>query len=93
LVQHLQPFQLPRPPPRMMSATKSHQFTLTTVPLEQYFGNIRLGQGSGFMWKIGEQYYLVTRTAGGNGFASMRLRGPIVVLFFTLLARPLFRGL
>lgn len=35
-------------------------FTLTTVPLEQYFGETRLGQGTGFMWQIGEQYYLVT---------------------------------
>ncbi len=36
------------------------QFTLTTVPLEQYFNDTRLGQGTGFMWKIQEQYYLVT---------------------------------
>jgi hypothetical protein len=36
------------------------QFTLTTVPLEQYFNETRLGQGTGFMWKIQEQYYLVT---------------------------------
>jgi trypsin-like peptidase len=36
------------------------QFTLTTVPLEQYFDGTRLGQGTGFMWKIQEQYYLVT---------------------------------
>lgn len=36
------------------------QFTLTTVPLEQYFNNTRLGQGTGFMWKSQEQYYLVT---------------------------------
>ena len=28
------------------------QFTLTTVPLEQYFNDTRLGQGTGFMWKI-----------------------------------------
>ncbi|TYL89968.1 trypsin-like peptidase domain-containing protein [Bradyrhizobium rifense] len=36
------------------------QFTLTTVPLEQYFNDTRLGQGTGFMWKIQEKYYLVT---------------------------------
>jgi hypothetical protein len=36
------------------------QFTLTTVPLEQYFDDTPLGQGTGFMWKIGDQYYLVT---------------------------------
>jgi hypothetical protein len=36
------------------------QFTLTTVPLEQFFNNTRLGQGTGFMWKIQDQYYLVT---------------------------------
>jgi len=40
--------------------TTLHQFTLTTVPLEQYFINTRLGQGTGFMWKIQNQYYLVT---------------------------------
>ncbi|HWF96117.1 MAG TPA: hypothetical protein VG291_14265 [Xanthobacteraceae bacterium] len=40
--------------------TALDQFTLTTVPLEQYFGETRLGQGTGFMWKIQEQYYLVT---------------------------------
>jgi hypothetical protein len=34
------------------------QFTLTTSPLEQYFGATRLGQG-GFVWKLQEQYYLV----------------------------------
>jgi len=34
--------------------------TLTTIPLEQYFNNIRLGHGTGFTWKIGDQYYLVT---------------------------------
>jgi hypothetical protein len=36
------------------------QFTLTTVPLEQYFNETPLGQGTGFMWKTREQYYLVT---------------------------------
>jgi hypothetical protein len=40
--------------------TTLDQFTLTTVPLEQYFINTRLGQGTGFMWKIENQYYLVT---------------------------------
>jgi hypothetical protein len=36
------------------------QFTLTTVPLEQYFEQTRLGQGTGFMWLLRDQYYLVT---------------------------------
>jgi hypothetical protein len=40
--------------------TMLDQFTLTTVPLEQYFGETRLGQGTGFMWLIRDQYYLVT---------------------------------
>jgi len=40
--------------------TTLDQFTLTTVPLEQYFNDTRLGQGTGFMWKIQEKYYLVT---------------------------------
>ena len=40
--------------------TELDQFSLTAVPLEQYFNKTRLGQGTGFMWKIGEQYYLVT---------------------------------
>jgi hypothetical protein len=40
--------------------TRLDQFTLTTIPLEQYFNNTRLGQGTGFVWKVGEQHYLVT---------------------------------
>ena len=36
------------------------QFTLTAVPLEQYFNETRLGQGTGFLWKVEEQHYLVT---------------------------------
>jgi hypothetical protein len=36
------------------------QFILTTIPLEQYFNDTPLGQGTGFMWKIQEQFYLVT---------------------------------
>jgi hypothetical protein len=40
--------------------TKLDQFTLTTVPLEQYFNNTPLGQATGFIWKIREQHYLVT---------------------------------
>jgi S1-C subfamily serine protease len=35
-------------------------FTLATVPLEQYFGETRLGHGTGFMWKKEKQFYLVT---------------------------------
>lgn len=40
--------------------TTLDQFTLTTVPLEQYFDDTPLGQGTGFMWKLRDQYYLVT---------------------------------
>jgi hypothetical protein len=40
--------------------TKLDQFTLTTIPLEQYFNNIPLGQATGFIWKVREQHYLVT---------------------------------
>jgi hypothetical protein len=37
-----------------------NQFTLTTIPVEQYFNNSPLGQGTGFIWKKLEQHYLVT---------------------------------
>ena len=37
-----------------------NQFSLTTIPLEQYFNNTRLGQGTGFVWKQREHHYLVT---------------------------------
>ncbi len=40
--------------------TNIDSFTLTTVPLEQYFNQTPLGHGTGFMWKSQEQYYLVT---------------------------------
>jgi hypothetical protein len=40
--------------------TELDQFTLTTVPLEQYFNDTRLGHGTGFMWKVRDQHYLVT---------------------------------
>lgn len=40
--------------------TQLDQFTLTTIPLEQYFDEMPLGQGTGFMWKIGDRHYLVT---------------------------------
>ena len=40
--------------------TKLDQFTLTTVPLEQYFNNTFLGHGTGFVWKAKERHYLVT---------------------------------
>jgi hypothetical protein len=36
------------------------QFSLTTVPLEQYFNETRLGHGTGFIWQVEDQYYLVT---------------------------------
>jgi hypothetical protein len=37
-----------------------NHFSLTTIPLEQYFNDTRLGQGTGFVWKQREQHYLVT---------------------------------
>jgi hypothetical protein len=37
-----------------------NQFSLATIPLEQYFNDTRLGQGTGFVWKQREQYYPVT---------------------------------
>jgi hypothetical protein len=40
--------------------TRLDQFTLTTIPLEQYFNDTQLGQGTGFVWKVGERNYLVT---------------------------------
>jgi hypothetical protein len=36
------------------------RLTLSTVPLEQYFNDTRLGQGTGFMWRAGARDYLVT---------------------------------
>jgi hypothetical protein len=40
--------------------TRLDQFTLTTIPLEQYFDDTRLGHGTGFVWKARDQHYLVT---------------------------------
>ncbi len=41
--------------------TKLDPFTLATVPLELYFNDTSLdAHATGFMWKIGPQYYLVT---------------------------------
>jgi hypothetical protein len=37
-----------------------NQFSLTTIPLQQYFDDTKLGQGTGFVWKLREQHYLVT---------------------------------
>lgn len=39
---------------------KLDQFTLTAVPLEQYFNDVRLGHGTGFVWMFGEKYCVVT---------------------------------
>ena len=36
------------------------RLTLSTVPLEQYFNDTRLGQGTGFMWRAEKRDYLVT---------------------------------
>lgn len=40
--------------------TTIDQFTLATVPLELFFGDMQLGQGTGFVWRVQERYYLVT---------------------------------
>jgi len=40
--------------------TTLDQFSLTTVPLEKYFNDTRLGHGTGFVWKVQDRYYLVT---------------------------------
>src|SRR5260370_19014999 len=40
--------------------TTIDRLTLSTVPLEQYFNDTRLGQGTGFMWRAGGRDYLVT---------------------------------
>jgi hypothetical protein len=40
--------------------TRLDQFTLTTIPLEQYFNATWLGHGTGFVWKARDQHYLVT---------------------------------
>lgn len=40
--------------------TTLDQFTLTTVPLQQYFGEQPLGHATGFMWQAREGDYLVT---------------------------------
>ena len=40
--------------------TTIDQFTLTAIPLEQYFNDTYLGHATGFLWKIENQSYLVT---------------------------------
>jgi S1-C subfamily serine protease len=40
--------------------TRLDQFTLATIPLEQYFDDTPLGHGTGFVWKARDQHYLVT---------------------------------
>ena len=46
--------------------TELDQFTLTTVPLEQYFNDTRLGQGTGFIWQIEGRQYLATISKTGG---------------------------
>ena len=36
------------------------QFTLTAIPLQQYFNETYLGQATGFLWQTRERHYLVT---------------------------------
>jgi S1-C subfamily serine protease len=40
--------------------TTIDQFTLTAIPLEQYFNDTYLGQATGFLWSVHNQHYLVT---------------------------------
>jgi hypothetical protein len=35
-------------------------FSLSTIPLSQYFNDTPLGHGTGFMWRVAEKDYLVT---------------------------------
>ncbi|ODR93939.1 hypothetical protein AUC70_10045 [Methyloceanibacter stevinii] len=40
--------------------TRIDQFSLTTVPIEQFFNDTLLGGGTGFIWRADEIYYLIT---------------------------------
>ncbi|MBB4237675.1 S1 family peptidase [Rhizobium esperanzae] len=40
--------------------TTIDHFTLTTIPLEQYFCDTFLGHGTGFVWQLQDKFYLVT---------------------------------
>jgi Trypsin-like peptidase domain len=40
--------------------TTLDRLTLTTIPLQQYFKNTSLGQGTGFIWRTSGKDYLVT---------------------------------
>lgn len=57
--------------------TQIDQFSLATVPLELFFGETPLGQGTGFVWRIGERNYLVTNwhvVTGQDFFTRKNLR-------------------
>lgn len=36
------------------------QYSLATVPLEMFFNDTHLAMGTGFVWKAGEQFFLIT---------------------------------
>jgi|SRR6185437_15277654 len=40
--------------------TAIDKFTLTAIPLEQYFNDTPLGHATGFLWDLQDKYYLVT---------------------------------
>lgn len=50
------------------------QFTLSTAPLSLYFNDTALGQATGFIWKIGDKYYLVSNwhVFSGRDFFTMK---------------------
>lgn len=53
------------------------QFTLTAIPLQQYFNETYLGQATGFLWQIRERHYLVTNwhvLSGKDFFTLQNLR-------------------
>ena len=50
------------------------QFTLTAIPLRQYFNETYLGQATGFIWQAGERHYLVTNwhVLSGKDFFTLK---------------------
>ena len=57
--------------------TTIDQFTLTAIPLEQYFNDTALGHATGFLWQLQQKYYLVTNwhvLSGKDFFTQQNLR-------------------
>ncbi len=40
--------------------TNIDQFSMTTTPIEQFFEKTELGTATGFVWIVGDKYYLIT---------------------------------